>query len=291
MGIHNISGDEHFDRQSVPIVVLDFKNHGNNILHSHSFFEFVYIEQGFALHTYNNVTTILTPGDLFAIRPGDVHGYTSTNHTHLYNCLFFSEALKDSWNEVMSLPGICQVFDRDETSAWKRIHLDLLRRNQAVEYLERMKWERVHKSQGWELNLKSILISFLILFSRTYNDCYGLKDDVEHKYYKYVYNALGFIESNFKEDISVNDIASAVGLSADYLSRQFKHFTGMTPIEYIKSFRFAKAIEMLKDPNIAVSEVALQVGFNDHCYFTRQFRQILGMSPSDYRKVEMKQYV
>jgi AraC-like DNA-binding protein/quercetin dioxygenase-like cupin family protein len=288
MSINNLSGEDLFDRQSVPIVVLNFEHHGNGGSHSHSFYELVYIERGFSLHMYNNITTILTPGDMFAVRPGDVHGYTSANHTHLYNCLFFSEALEKAWSEVIDLPGIHKVFDKKESSIWKRIHLDFQGRKQAVEYLERMKWERINKSPGWELNLKSLLTGFLILFSRTYDDRYGYKANSEQKYFQYVYNALDFIEDHIKEDISVNDIASVAGLSNDYLSRQFKQFTGMAPIEYIKNFRFAKAVEILKDTTISVSDVASEVGFEDPAYFARQFRQLLGMSPSEYRKMEVK---
>ena len=278
-----ITAERYFEPPSVPIFVSDFDHHGSGNCHSHPFLEFVYIERGFSLHSYNNVTTILTPGDLFAVRPGDVHGYTSANHTHLYNCLFFTEALENVWDELMQLPGVRQVFDRDEPSVWKRIHLDLPGRSQAVEYLKKMHQERLNKLNGWELNLKSLLTGFLILFSRSYDDCYGVKSDGEQRHFKYVYNALSYVESNYREDISVNDIACAVGLSTDYLSRQFKHFTGMTPVEYIKSFRLAKAVEILKDPLVPVAEAASQVGFDDPCYFTRQFRQMMGMSPSEYR--------
>lgn len=285
MAAKMLDGGNLFDWQTVPIVVLDFDHHGSGSSHSHSFYEFVYIERGFALHLYNNVTTILSPGDLFALRPGDVHGYTSANHTHLYNCLFFSEALEAVWEEVMKLPGVHQVFDSNMPSIWKRIHLDLPGRNQAIEYLARMKWERINKGLGWELNLKSLLINFLVLFSRAYNDCYGPLNEGEGKHFKYVFNALAFIESSYDSDISVNDMAAASGLSVDYFSRQFKQYTGMSPVEYIKSFRMAKAMEMLKDQEKPVSDIAMDVGFSDPCYFTRQFRQTLGMSPSEYRRI------
>lgn len=86
----------------------------------------------------------------------------------------------------------------------------------------------------------------------------------------------------------MNDIAAEAGLSGDYLSRQFKQFTGISPTEYIKNFRFAKAVEMLKDTNIPVSDIAMEVGFEDPAYFTRQFRQILGKSPSEYRKTVLQ---
>lgn len=284
MSFSLFNGDKQFDKQTVSIVVLDYDHHGSDIAHSHSFYEFVYIERGFSLHLYNQTTTILTPGDLFALKPGDVHGYTSANHTHLYNCLFFSDALEELWDEVIQLPGMKWVFDRDAPSIWKRIHLDLPGRNQAIDYLLRMKWERLNKGPGWELNLKSLLIGFLVLFSRAYNECYGSKNEGEGVHFKYILNALIFIENNYMEDISVNDLASTTGLSVDYFSRQFKKYTGITPVEYIKSFRLAKAVEILKSQDIPISDVAVETGFGDPCYFTRQFRQTLGMSPSEYRK-------
>lgn len=282
--IYNISGKDVFDDSSIPIVVRNSEHHGSGKCHTHSFLEFVYIKRGFALHTYNEITTILTSGDLFAIRPGDIHGYTSANHTYLYNCLFFSEALGGMWEDIKELPGAKQVLGIDELPAWKRIHLDIQGRGQVEDYLEKIKWERQNKKPGWELKLRSLLTGFLVLFFRAYSEHYGTSDDYGYKYSGHVYKALGFIESNYSKNISVNEIASAVDLSPDYLSKQFKQFTGMTLIEYVKNFRFAKAIEILKDPAVSVAEVANRVGYEDPCYFTRQFKQLMKMSPSEYRK-------
>lgn len=287
MKISNNSGENIFDKQSIPIVVLNYEHHNRCVSHSHSFYEFVYIVKGFALHVYNNITTILTPGDMFAVKPGDIHGYINTGVLHLYNCLFFAEALQKDWNELLKLPGIQKIFDPDESNVWKRVHLDLSERHQAVFFLEKMLQEKENKSSGWELNMKSLLTGFLVLFSRAYDNRYGYNSE-EGLYANYVYNALGFIENHYKERISVNDIAAEAGLSGDYLSRQFKHFTGISPTEYIKNFRFAKAVEMLKDTTIPVSDVAMEVGFEDPAYFTRQFRQILGKSPSEYRKTVLQ---
>ncbi|MDO8685730.1 MAG: AraC family transcriptional regulator [Clostridiales bacterium] len=305
-----ISNEEIFDGYTIPIVILDLKDHCNTASHSHSFYEFVYVESGFSLHIYDEVTTILTSGDLFATRPGEYHSYTSNYHAHIYNCLFLLEALDGVRDMVIELPGIKYILDRGDSYFWKRIHLDVEGRREAVELLDRMKWERVNKSTGWELQMKSLLTSFLILFSRTYSDRYRSNEEKGSRYSNYVYKALKFIEENFRESISTCNVADAAGISPDYLARQFRQLTGLTPMEYIKNFRFAKAVESLckvpsvddtlnatpltvstdigdlhSDSIIRVADIAAAVGIDDPAYFSRQFKQIMGMSPSEYRKM------
>ena len=88
---------------------MDIEHHGKVWLHSHSFYEIVYIDKGFSMHSCNEETTILTSGDLFTIRPGEIHSYISAHHTFLYNCLFYKEALEGLSGEITKLPGINRV--------------------------------------------------------------------------------------------------------------------------------------------------------------------------------------
>ena len=82
----------------------------------------------------------------------------------------------------------------------------------------------------------------------------------------------------------VEEIATYIGLSTDYFSRMFKQFTGLTPVEYIKNVRLAKAAELLRQPEVSIAHVAMEVGFEDPGYFSRQFKQVLGMSPSKFQR-------
>ncbi|MFR3483798.1 MAG: AraC family ligand binding domain-containing protein [Clostridia bacterium] len=61
----------------IPITVTTNLHHGKGLMHSHTFFEFVYIDHGFALHTCNKVTSIVSEGDWFLIRPNEPHNYIS----------------------------------------------------------------------------------------------------------------------------------------------------------------------------------------------------------------------
>ncbi len=283
--VNHLDGSSYFDNDHIPICVLVAEhNAGGDIYHSHSFYEFVYIDRGFSTHYYNHTTTLLTPGDIFGMRPGDVHGYVYPRNTILYNCLFNAEALGEEMEKIKKLPGLAQILDHNIPSVWQRIRLDPASRKEAVAYLERMKFEYENRLVGWEIKLKGLLMGFLVLFSRSYLRQYKKEEVGEYKYTQYIYKALEYIEKHYTEGILVEEIANFIGLSADYFSRMFKQFTGLTPVEYIKNVRLAKAAELLRQPEVSIAHVAMEVGFEDPGYFSRQFKQVLGVSPSSFQR-------
>lgn len=283
--VRYLDGDGFFNVPHIPIrVMIDEQKAGGRDYHTHSFYEFVYIHQGVSTHYYNNTTSLLIPGDIFGIRPGDVHGYIYPNNTILYNCLFNLEIIENEMEQIGKLAGVAPILNISEPSVWQRINLEPIERKEAVAYLERMKWEGETRNMGWELKLKSLLIEFLVLFSRACENQYNQGEIGDYKYVEYIYKALDFIERNYTRGILVEEIAAFIGLSTDYFSRMFKQFTGLSPLEYIKNVRLAKATELLRYPNMSIAQVAIEVGFEDPGYFARQFRQTLGISPSGYQK-------
>ena len=272
-----------FDNKNMSILVMDTEHHGRVGLHSHDFYEFVYIDKGFSMHYCEGETTILTSGDLFAIRPGEVHSYSSAHHTFLYNCLFCIEALEGISHEIVKLPGINQILEPSHTK-WQKLHLDFTERREILVYLEKMKWEQVNRGIGWELNMKSLLISFLVLYSRLYsNHCENLntgnKAQILH-----IHKVLKYIEENYQRDFLLKEMANSINLSPDYISRQLKSAVGLSTIEYLRNFRIAKAMEKLKNTDLPISEIAASTGFGDISNFSRQFKQVVGTPPSAFRK-------
>ena len=102
-------------------------------------------------------------------------------------------------------------------------------------------------------------------------------------YSTYVPQALSYIDSNYtRSDLTVQTIASQVGVTGDYLSRQFRQVTGIAVQEYLRRYRFARAMELLQGER-PVGEVAQAVGFGSLCHFSREFRKELGITPTQYR--------
>ena len=104
----------------------------------------------------------------------------------------------------------------------------------------------------------------------------------------YVSNALRYIQYNYASNIGVADIARYVGISRSQLYRAFLQDFGVSPHNYLQTYRINEACSLLRDPTYSVAEVAGSVGFNDPLYFSRVFKSIKNVTPSDYQKMRSK---
>ena len=94
-----------------------------------------------------------------------------------------------------------------------------------------------------------------------------------------------FILDNISDpDMKIDDIAQAMGMSRSVLYGKIKNAVGMTPIDFVRHIRIMKAIEMLKNTNYTLTNIAFSVGFSDPKYFSKVFKKEMGMIPSDYRE-------
>lgn len=95
---------------------------------------------------------------------------------------------------------------------------------------------------------------------------------------------LWFIESRFRTDLSLDDLAEATGLSATYLSRLFPMVTGYTVSGYLRARRLSEAARQLAAGATDILSVALDAGYGSHEAFTRAFRDHFGQTPEMVRK-------
>lgn len=96
--------------------------------------------------------------------------------------------------------------------------------------------------------------------------------------------ATRYFSENYNKTICIEEYAESRHVSACWFIRQFKHYTGMPPMQYILSIRIANAQNLLETTSYTVSEVASIIGYDNPLYFSRLFKKQLGMSPTEYRK-------
>lgn len=93
-----------------------------------------------------------------------------------------------------------------------------------------------------------------------------------------------YIAEHCHEDITLETISRRFGLSPYYFSKVFKEQTGVNYIDFLTECRVEKAKAMMRDPNLSLKEIAIEVGYRDPNYFSRVFRKTCGLSPTDYRR-------
>jgi AraC-like DNA-binding protein/ligand-binding sensor protein len=92
-----------------------------------------------------------------------------------------------------------------------------------------------------------------------------------------------FIVENQAEDLSLGQVAKAVNTSTFHFCKMFKKATGLNFTEYVSRVRVEKARNLLLNPNLRISEIAYEVGFQSLTHFNRVFKKFTGLSPTDYR--------
>lgn len=95
---------------------------------------------------------------------------------------------------------------------------------------------------------------------------------------------LSFISNNYKEDISVDDIAASANISLRQCYREFKKRLQVSPNAYLNSFRIQQACKMLSDSDTSITEICFSAGFTSCSYFSAKFKQIMGCSPVSFRR-------
>lgn len=256
--------------------------HTSGDRHDHDFCELVYVTEGFCLQDADGSVSLLMEGDLFILKPGVSHKYMGNRVTHIYNCIFQVDALGESLSELRALPGLDRLFSDDLSLNPPRLHLSLSERKTVRRMLANMCEECENRPMGWHVRLTGQLSGLLVEYARAYQAHVGAAEE-SGLYSTYVPQALSYIDSNYtRSDLTVQTIASQVGVTGDYLSRQFKQVTGIAVQEYLRRYRFARAMELLQGEQ-PVGEVARSVGFGSLCHFSREFKKELGITPTQYR--------
>lgn len=100
----------------------------------------------------------------------------------------------------------------------------------------------------------------------------------------YIKKAIEYIEFNYAQKLSVQEIADYIGISRSRLYRVFMETYNKSPMDIILEYRIRLACELLKHSQLSISAVGYSVGFEDNLYFSRAFKKMKGVSPREYIK-------
>lgn len=269
--------------------VVRHARHGSTMpLHRHEFHELVVILDGRGLHCTDVGDYILESGDVFLIRGEMAHGYSETEAMALVNILFDPEQLRLPLDDLAGLPGYHALFRvepklRAVDKFRHRLKLNEEELAEATTLIARIEEELDNRKDGYRFMASAHLMQLLGYLSR----CYSKAQFSEHRSLIRLGQVLSFMEQHYAEQIVVSQLAQVAGMSESTLMRTFRKVMGRSPIDHLVRLRVNKAIEMLRDDDVRITDAAFACGFSDGNYFSRQFRRITGSSPREHRKQRM----
>ena len=95
---------------------------------------------------------------------------------------------------------------------------------------------------------------------------------------------MAFLQTHFREKLTLDQVAEAANVSRNTCLTCFRRVLGLSPMEYLLSYRLSQAAHLLLTSDLPVARVAEACGLGDASYFGKCFRRKTGLSPSQYRR-------
>jgi AraC-like DNA-binding protein len=112
-------------------------------------------------------------------------------------------------------------------------------------------------------------------------DGFSLKTEVkDNDRINVVFN---YVKLNFKEEISLDEIADMVSMTVPSFCRYFKKITNKTFVQFVNECRLVHASKLLAEQPLSITEVCFESGFNNFSHFNKSFKAFTGQNPSEYR--------
>ena len=255
---------------------------GSFMWHWHPEIEITYVQKGTMCYKVNHMVYHLKEGDIVFNNSGALHSGTMENQKDcayipvtfdsrlIYG--FFQSTVNSKYVDPViqdsMLPAICI----DQSEPWHKPFR---------EYLLRIIDLDEKKPDFYELDITICLQSMwrLLLEHITYEPQASRENSLEYDRIKKI---LSYIEENYQNKITLNDIAGHIHLCESECTRLFKRHMNTTLFAFLQEYRIERSLEFLQDDQ-PVSAVADKAGFSDPNYYSKVFAKLKGCRPREYR--------
>lgn len=222
----------------------------------------------------------ILPGDILIIPTGALHSLKAPETGMRFIFLFDISAVTSihGFAEVASLLSMPLHITK---AAFPQIYGD------AYQTLEQIRSEYFSKNPFYELTVFSLLMKLFVLLGKNHLNSasafLGTRTYKQQEYVSKFNSVMAYIDEHFAEDFRLEDAASFTGFSKYHFSRLFKQYTGYTFCSYVFQRRIRAAEQLLEQPGLSITEIAIRSGFSSIPTFNRVFRQQMHCTPTEYR--------
>jgi transcriptional regulatory protein len=265
---------------------INYPTDSHSPMHSHEFFELMYVKRGLVQHTLNAYDCEMTDGDFIFIDLGDIHEYTCTGDFEIINFLFIPKSIYPSIGYCKNLSDLLSTpyFDVPGKKMIHRVPRHVMKDStgEILDSILSIKNELMNPDIFSSEILKHRLIAliFKILQPKYSGQSEAEVSDITIK-------LLQLIAENYADDNLLVRAQKDFHYTLPYMSSVFKKDMGINFKEYLQKYRVNMAKKMLLYTDKKVGEICLRIGYSDNKYFCDIFKKYTKVTPSQYRKMIM----
>ncbi len=271
------------------IVVQKHNRYSPALIHSHTFFELVYVYDGKCTQEISGQTISMKTGDFCVIPPSVEHSISVYDDSIIINIMLRRNTLHSMFYNFLNTPNKLSSFFLNNIYA-KRANDYILFHSGMDSYIREsfcwMLWESMNKQEYSYQCITNVLLLDFYLLVRNYSESvqmplFNSKIDVQR------YAIIQYIQDNYR-DVTLSTVAKRFHYSNEYTSRLIKDLMGMTYTEVVRTVRIERSQDFLTNTTMTVANIAEAIGYDTTEHYIRQFKKHTGMTPSAYRKQEAK---
>lgn len=240
----------------------------HSTIHTHDFSELFYVVSGKGSFIVGSNQFEVGADDMVIVNANVEHTETSYEGNPLEYV-------------VLGIEGLSFFDSSSEENSFSFFNYRTQRR-ELLMFFETLVAEMEVKQSGYDRLSQNMLEIILILLSRTSDINYSLTD--LQKANKECAKIKRYIDSNFKDKVTLDELAEMSHISKYYLVHNFSKTYGTSPINYLIEKRVEESKYLLSSTNYSLSQIAQIAGFSSLSYFSQSFKKTEGCSPIEFRK-------
>lgn len=254
--------------------------------HWHPYMEIIFIRKGSYLFEINLENHILAEGDICILNSGDLHQITGQQQETIHDVIIFDPQILDfsyvdEPEELFIAPLlnhtiVAKNIIRSTDDCYQPFHQKILSLFALA----------LPKERDWYIRCKLLLLDILnelyqnhLLFrAETIRPASDIRKINRYKI------IISYIREHYAEPVTLQQLADTIPCNSQYLCRFFKEIAGVSPIQYLISYRLERAEELLLHSQSPIMDIAMDCGFDNISYFIRKFKEVKQCTPNEFRK-------
>ncbi|WP_462220763.1 AraC family transcriptional regulator [Ferruginibacter sp.] len=243
-----------------------------------------YILEGKFEWVINDHYHILYPGDVVLIQPGHNFGGQKGVLDIGKLCWLSIEVNKSMPDERMMFGKWSSLPKNEILAIGKILRLCntpvLSRVKETGRIFHEIHHELFNQQIGYTTRVNQLIDELFILIARKLT----LQNNTHRDFPQSFIQLEQALRQNLSHTWTVDEMAAMVGLGTTTFTEKVKNYSGFSPLNYLITIRISEAIKLLKQNNLSVTDIALDIGFYSSQHFATTFKKLTGYTPSDFRK-------